>query len=274
LLFRNVLAGTILVCLAIQGYTGFSDRRSIGIIEMFTRLANIPISMPCYKSLSNYRNNPLLQPYMDRLTEVITKPMRFVEKDFSTDSTGISTQTFSSWYSLRVGKETRHRDHIMAHITTSRVLNAAVAISIDCNKGKDSEYLREHIGRVRKNFRINDWSGDSAYLSRDNCNAVSETGGVPWFRPKKNTTKKPKGSVSWKRMVTEFKDNPDNANSHYHKRSNSESTNSAKKKKFGKSVRSRNRTAKENEEYMKWVCYNLSVLSRGSFEFGIKPKFS
>lgn len=264
----------ILVCLAIQGYTGFSDRRSIGVIELFTRFANIPVDIPCYKSLSNYRNNPLLQSYMDKLTEVITKPLCAVETDFSTDATGISTQTFSSWYSLKVGKETRHRDHIMAHITTSRLLNAAVAVSIDCSRGKDSQYLREHINRVRKNFRINDWSGDSAYLSRANCDAVSEAGGTPWFKPKKNTTKKPKGSVSWKKMVREFKENPDNANAHYHKRSNSESTNSAKKRKFGDSVRSKNSTAKENEEYMKWVCYNLSVLSRACFEFGIKPRFS
>lgn len=264
----------ILVCLAIQGYTGFSDRRSIGMIELFTRFANIPVSMPCYKSLSNYKNNPLLQPYIDRLTEVITKPLSDLETDFSTDATGISTQTFSSWYSLRVGKETRHRDHITAHVTTSRILNAAVAVSIDSNKGGDSEYMREHITRVRKNFRIRDWSGDSAYLSRANCDAVSEVGGTPWFKPKKNTTKKPKGSVSWKRMIREFKENPDNANSHYHKRSNSESTNSAKKRKFGDSVRSKNKTAKENEEYMKWICYNLSVLSRASFEFGMKTKFS
>jgi len=241
---------------------------------MFARFANIPIDIPCYKSLSNYRTNPLIKPYMDKLIEVTTKPLSAVEKDFSTDATGASTKTFSSWYSIRVGKKSRKRDHIMAHVTSSRILNAVVAVDVNCNKGKDNQYLREHVKEVRKNFRIDDWCGDSMYLSRANCNAVSEVGGVPWFKPKKNTTSKPKSSPSWKKMVKEFKENPDNANMHYHKRSNSESTMHAKKAKFGNFVRSKNNTAKENEEQMKWVNYNFTVLSRAWFEFGIKPKFS
>jgi transposase len=263
----------ILICLAIQDYVGFSDRRSMGIIELFTRFARIPLDMPCYRSLSNYKNDPMIRPYMENLIEVTSKPLSVIERDFSTDATGVSTKTFSSWYSIRVGKKTERRDHIISHVTTSRILNAAVAVDVDCDKGKDSQYLREHVQRVRNNFLISDWSGDSAYLARANCNAVSGAGGTPWFRVKKNTTAKPRMSPSWKRMVKEFKEDPDNAGRHYHKRSNSESTFSAKKRKFGSSVRSKNCVAKENEEYMKWVDYNFTVLCRAWYEFGINPKF-
>lgn len=263
----------ILVCLFIQDYIGFSDRRSIGIIELLARFANIPVDIPCYRSLSNYKNNPVIKPYMDKLIEITSKPLSVIKKDFSTDSSGTSTRTFSSWYSIRVGKKTRRRDHITAHVTTSRILNAAVAVDIDCEKGKDNIYLREHVKRVRKNFGIDDWTGDSAYLSRKNCDEVSKAGGNPRFRLKKNTTARPKRVPSWKRMVREFRNNPGNAGMHYHKRSNSESTFSAKNRKFGSSARSRNDTAKENEEHMKWVNYNFSVLCRAWYEFGIKPEF-
>jgi len=263
----------MLVCLMIQHYIGFSTRRSIGMIELMTRFARISVKVPCFKTLCNYRNNPAIRKYLDKLIEATSKPLSVLETDFSTDSSGCSTTCFSTWYSLRAKKKARKRDHIMAHVTTSRILNSAVAVTIDCNKGKDSVYLREHIEKVRRHFNINDWCGDSAYLSRDNCNAVEEVGGIPWFRPKNNVTARPKGSPAWKRMITAFHTKPEESGKHYHKRSNSESTNSAKKRKFGSFVRSRNDSAKENEEHMKWIGHNFSVLSRARYEYNIKPSF-
>ena len=47
---------------------------------------------------------------------------------------------------------------------------------------------------------------------------------------------------------------------HYHKRSNAESTFGAIKKKFGESVKSKNRTAQENELLCKVIAYNITVL--------------
>ena len=86
----------ILVCLAIQDYIGFSDRRSVGIIEMFTRFAKLDIDIPCYRSLSNYKNDPLIKPYLDKLIEITSRPLSVIERDFSTDASGISTNTSST----------------------------------------------------------------------------------------------------------------------------------------------------------------------------------
>jgi hypothetical protein len=187
--------------------------------------------------------------------------------------TGISTKCFSSWFSIRCEKQTRHRDHISAHLTTSRNLNACIAVDVDCEKGKDSEYMRKHIKQIVKDFLIRDWCGDSMYLSRENCNAVSEAGGTPWFMPKKNTISKPLNSPSWKKMVKIAQKDPEKFSKHYHKRSNVESTFSAKKRKFGSSVRSRLNSAKENEEHLKWINYNFAVLSRAHYEKNVKIRF-
>ncbi len=264
----------ILVSLAIQDYVGFSNRRSMGIIELFASFAKIPLDIPCYKSLSNYRNDPFIKPYMNKLIEITSKPLCAIENDFSTDMSGMSTTTFSSWYGIRIGKKSRRRNHIAVHVTTSRIFNAAVAVDVDCQKGKDNIYFRKHVERVKQNFNVRDWSGDSAYLSRENCETVTNAGGTPWFHIKKNTKARSRGSPAWKRMVKKFKEEPESSGKHYNKRSNSESTFSAKKKKFGSSVRSKNDTAKETEEHMKWICYNFSVLSRAWQELGIKPKFN
>jgi hypothetical protein len=60
---------------------------------------------------------------------------------------------------------------------------------------------------------------------------------------------------------------------HYHQRSNVESTFSALKRKFGPSVRSRLFTAQCNEVYLKCLAYNLTVLVHSIFELGIDASF-
>jgi len=259
----------ILVCLTIQRYIGWSCRRSVGIIKLLCRFACIPVDIPSWRTLCRYRTNQFIRPYLDNLVEETSKPISLLENDFSTDASGVSTKTFSSWYSIRTKKKIRKRDHIMTHVTTSRMLNAAVAVDVDCTKGRDSVYMREHIDRVKKNFHINDWCGDGAYCSRDNCDKVRGAGGNPWFKPKKNTTFKKRGSKAYYDMILAYIIETEESLKHYHKRSNSESTFSAKKRKFGNCVRSKNDIGKENEEHLAWAGYNLSVLSRAKYEYGI-----
>jgi len=61
--------------------------------------------------------------------------------------------------------------------------------------------------------------------------------------------------------------------SHYHKRSNVESTFSMIKRKFGASVRSKKPVAQTNEILCKILCHNLSVLVHSIYELGIEPIF-
>ncbi len=263
----------ILVSLTLWHYIGWSARRSIGMIKLLCKFARMQVCVPSWRTLSRYREKEIIKKYTNRLIGMTSRPLRFLEHDFSTDMTGVSTNCFSTWFSLRCGKRIRYRDHIATHVTTSRMLNSCVAIDVDCNKGKDSEYMREHILRVSKNFLINDWSGDSKYLARQNCEAVENVGGVPWFKLKSNTTPKPRGCLAWKRMVKLGLIDSEEFDRHYHKRSNSESTFSSKKRKFGSFVRSRHNTSKENEEHLKWVGYNLGVLSRAHYEHKLNIVF-
>lgn len=263
----------ILMCLCIQRYVGVSTRRSTGWIKLLNRFARLNIDVPSCATLARARANPAIKPYLDSLLEVTSQPFKKLEHDFSTDSSGVRTKCFSTWYSLRCKKRIRKRDHISSHVTTGRKTHAAFAVSIDAKSGKDSEYLREHIKQITKKFLINDWCGDSKYLSRANCNAVAEVGGNPWFKPKTNTTKRPQGSQAWKNMIVEFHKNPRRAKYHYHKRSQSESTFSSKKRKFGDGVRSKLDSAKENEEHLAWGVHNLSRLSHAKHELNSKLKF-
>ena len=61
--------------------------------------------------------------------------------------------------------------------------------------------------------------------------------------------------------------------SHYHKRSNVETTFHMIKAKFGDSLRSKSETAMVNEALCKILCHNLVVLIHEMFELGIDPTF-
>lgn len=69
--------------------------------------------------------------------------------------------------------------------------------------------------------------GDKAYSSRENADlVVVKRGGKPFLMPKNNTSDRAKGHQALKDMMKYRKEQPRAFKNRYHKRSNSESTNS------------------------------------------------
>ena len=264
----------ILVCLVVKQYFDKSLRRTIGLLRMFKGAGLIDVDIPCFKTLGNYLNNGSIHVYLERLVELTAALFSEVEKCMATDATGISTTCYSSWYSIRVCKKSRKRDHIMVHITVGTRSNVVMALDVRIGKGGDNEILRSHVESVdARGFEVEEWSGDKLYLTRDNCDAVAAIGAEPWFKLKSNTTALAKCSPAWRRMVLAFREDPDGSDEKYHRRSNVESAISAKKRKFASRVRGRSPTSQRLEESVSWVGYNFSLVPRAIYEFGVKPPF-
>jgi hypothetical protein len=256
----------ILVCLAIYRYFHLSSRRSIGVIKFIVWAAKLHVKVPCFKTLNNYMKDSSMKQYLDEVIEITSRPTRFIEEFFATDSTCAATLCFTMWFMLRMKRKVRKRDHITAHVTTGTKTNIVTAVDVSCKKGGDNIYFRKHVDKTVKNFKPEEWSGDSTYLTRKNCNKCEEYGIEPYFRLKDNTTTLAKGSPAWKRMTTKDKKDKKEYGTHYHKRSNVESTNSGKSRKFNGFVRAKNDVAKENEEMFGWVDYNFSALARAYYQ--------
>jgi hypothetical protein len=96
---------------------------------------------------------------------------------------------------------------------------------------------------------------------------------MPYIPFKKNAFGSARGSSMWKKMYHYFQLNRDEFLKHYHKRSNIESTNAAIKRKFGETLKSKNRIAQENELLAKIIAYNLTVVIHEMYENGIDPEF-
>ncbi|MCK4365402.1 MAG: transposase [Thermoplasmatales archaeon] len=98
-----------------------------------------------------------------------------------------------------------------------------------------------------------------ACSSKKNLRLIDSFGGKPFIPFKKNATGK-RGGALWRKTFHYFQLHKDEFLEHYHKRSNVESTFSAIKKKFGESVKSKNRIAQKNELLCKIIAYNITVL--------------
>ena len=264
----------IIQCLLIiHKFPNFSLRRARGFLLLLKKFGIIFVDIPCFKTLSNYRENNSLQIILDKLIEESSKPLSVIEHDFATDATGIRTNLFSSWYSIRCKREIKKRDHLTIHITTGVKSNIVTALNVEIKSGNDNKIMREHVDKTNENFKINEWSGDGRYWCKDNCRKVTEVGAKPYFMVWKNWSGKSRGCMPWKIMNLESKNNPEEYGKHYHKRSNVESTNHSKKALFGNKVYSRLPSARINEEMLRWINHNLCVLNRAKYEWKINPKF-
>ena len=120
---------------------------------------------------------------------------------------------------------------------------------------------------------IGDLCADPAYLSRNICNMVATLKKTPYVKPKKNTIRNSKGSQSWKKMVSLFKDNQDEFDRHYHRRSLVESVFAVLKIVFGNNLSSRNKLIQKKELALRVICYNIRVVNLMEVRRHVRGRF-
>jgi hypothetical protein len=129
---------------------------------------------------------------------------------------------------------------------------------------------------------MRDVTADKAYLSKANAAAVMDLGAMPYIPfkgdvPAVQAVAQPLPGVvtAWARMYHMFAYQRDTFLSHYHQRSNVETTFSMIKRKFGDSLRSKSDTGMVNEVLCKVVAHNLCCLISAIHELGMDvPQFS
>jgi hypothetical protein len=149
--------------------------------------------------------------------------------------------------------------------------NIVTAVEIGERSAGDSPQFKPLFDATRRTFGIREVSADSAYLAYDHMEMVGQAGGTPYISFKDNTTAAKGGLFA--KMFHLYNLNRDEFLSHYHKRSNVETTFSMIKAKFGDSLKSKTDTAMINETLAKVLCHNICCLIQSHYELGIDATF-
>jgi transposase len=236
--------------------------------------------MPAYNSVFRYLESEALTPYLYQLIALSAAPLKSVETDFAVDSSGFSTGQFKRWLDVKYGKEEDRRMWLKLHLMCGVKTN--IVTSVEISDGYEHDYHRykslvQHT--ADSGFKMKEVSADKAYLGAENLLATLRNGAIPYIPFKSNSVPHSRGSYGpkselWTRMYNFYTERREEFLTHYHKRSNVETTFHMIKSKFGQRLRSKTLTAQINEALCKVLCHNLCVVIQSQHELGIETEFS
>ncbi len=255
----------MLFCCVMKVFFGKSARRNIGYLTMGKGLGYIK-KVPHFTSIQNYYNNQSLTPLLKHLIEQSGIPLKDLELDFTTDSSGFSTSLFNRWFNVRVGKYSERRLFKKAHVTSGVKTNIITAVNITEGYRHDSPEFEQLAKITAKNFNMREMSCDAGYLSRRSYDLVHELGAIPYIMFRSDSNSRARGSMVYSKMYKVFRDHQEFWMDKYHKRSNAESVFNMIKRKFGMSLFCRRETAQINELLCKCLAHNICVLIQELFE--------
>ena len=258
-------------CAIQKVYSQLSSRRAHSLFQNATERGQISHA-PYFNAPSAFFNQPETTSILHKLVTLSALPVAGIEEDFSVDSTGFRTTTFSAYNGVKHGQKKEHH-WVKAHLCAGVKTNVVAAVAITDAYSNDSPQFGPLVKKTAQGFTINEITADLAYSSRLNLQTVANEGGKAYIPFKKNATGRAGGSAIWSKMFHYFQLNRDEFMEHYHKRSNIEATNAAIKRKFGETLKSKNPVAQVNELLAKIIAYNLTVVIHEMYENGIQPEF-
>lgn len=259
-----------------KAYTTMSGRRFMSSLRE-AEAKELVAKAPSFTSGFRYLENPELTPILKTLIEQSASPLRAVETDFAVDSSGFSTTTYARWFDHKYGKERSKQTWVKTHLICG--VNTHIVTSVEATpyESADTTQLPALVNQTAKTFSVKEVSADKAYSDRRNLLAVQAHGGTAYIPFKSNSTGKGdnhhKFDGLWNHMWHFYNFNREQFLTHYHKRSNVETTFSMIKAKFGSSVRAKTPTAQVNEVLCKVLCHNICVLIQSAVELGIETTF-
>lgn len=227
--------------------------------------------LPHYNTVFTYLENPALTSILRALISESAKPLKAVEVDFAVDSSGFTSSRFIKWFDHKYGKPMQKHDWVKVSVMTGVKTNVVTAVEVDERYAGDCPKFAPLVKATAENFTIREVSADCAYSSYENNDLVAELGGTPFIAYKANATAA-KGGM-YEKMFHYYSLRRDEFLTHYHKRSNIETTFSMIKAKFGDSLRSKSDVAMANEALCKVLSHNLCCVIQSMYELGINPVF-
>lgn len=228
--------------------------------------------LPHFNSILNYLELPEFTPLLHTLIQKSSLPLKAVETDFAADASGFSTCRTVTWFNARYGHEQDNHDWLKVHLMCGVKTNIVTSVEITGRYANDGPQFPALLAATARNFTIGEVSADKGYATVENQRAAHAIGARAYIPFKSNATGEGGGCAIWRKMWHFYNFNRDEFLTHYHKRSNVETTFAMIKGKFGDHLRSKGDTAQINELLCKILSHNICVLIHSMHELGIDPR--
>jgi transposase len=212
--------------------------------------------VPHYNSIFNVLDR---EDVTTILLDLITRsalPLKGLETQFAIDSTGFGTQSFYRHFSAKYGHDQYSRDYLKLHAVIGTTTNVVASAHVTDRDTHDSPVLPALTTTTAAHFDVAELSADKGYSSHRNVEAIAGLGITPFVAFTKNANGNGPSAL-YNKLFHFFQMNRDEFLTHYHRRSNAESTFSAIKRKFGEIIRSKTPRAQQNELLLKVLCHNI-----------------
>lgn len=263
---------TKVFALALKEYTGKSGRRVVSELEE-AREQGLIEETPHFNSLYNFYGDTDLVGLLHKLITVTAKPLVEVEDDFTVDASGLGTDMYQCWHDTKFNDVGERREFRKLHVMSGVKTNVITSVQVTDGMSGDSPEFTKLLKETAEHFDIREVSADKAYLSRENLDAVTAAGGIPFIPFKSNSSRRASGSKTWSRMYRFFQRHRDEYMRHYHKRSNAETVFAMMKQKIGTKLANKNELSQFNEALVKCLVHNLLVLIQESYELNVEVDF-
>jgi len=268
----RVLLSDLLFCAGVKVYETVSGRRNMSDLREAQQRGYVTRAVH-YNTTSKYLERAGLTPYLKDLIAESARPLKYIETEFSADSSGFRIRGTSTWFNHKYGREVEKSEWLKLHIMTGRRTNIVAAVEVSDRKAHDTLFFPTLLDETAEaGFTLREVSADKGYDSYKNRRLVLLKGAIPYIPFRSDANPKGKGAL-WLRMYHFFRYHSEEFASYYHKRSNVESTFSMIKRKFGEGLRSRSETAQVNESLLKVLSHNICCLVGAMYELGVEPDF-
>ena len=277
---KKVPMGSIVYGLAMWVYTQKSMRRAMGEI-MRTVDDGLLDQVPSRPMMVRHVNDPAITPILASLIEASASPLRNIETTFAADSTSFaSTWKAGDWYEYKHGGNPKGRGKpprnkwAKAHLISGTMTNIVTAAVVTPEETGDAIKLPELLDATDRNFSIVKLAADKGYISAKNLEAIVGVGAHPYVPLKADAVYRDParpGADLWNGMMAYCSHYAEEFYSHYHVRSNVETTISSIKRLLGPVVRSQTEDGRVNEVMLKILAYNIITLIHAIYEFGVSP---
>lgn len=266
----------MIFCVAFKVYSLVSGRRFVSDLREAHRRGYISRT-PHFNTIFNYLELEEMNACLSSLITRSSLPLKALERDFAVDSSGFSTGLTTRWFNAKYtdDPEATMIDWLKVHVMTGVRTHVVTGVEVSERHSNDTLYFKPLVDATSLNFKLREVSADKAYSSASNLRKVVAKGAVPFIPFKENSMAHNSNDKSgiWNRLWHYYNFNQAEFLTHYHKRSNVESTFSMIKGKFGERLRSKTHTSQVNEILCKVLCHNLCCVIQSMYEFGVEPNF-